>query len=857
MTRTKIDYGIDLGTTNSAISRMQNGEVEIIKALPDRKKETTPSCVSFKKNGTLNVGDSAYLAYKTDSVKALSHNKPLNVFVEFKRTMGTDKKFKVDYSPDFTKEFSSEELSAEILKRLKEYVQDDNINAAVITVPAAFKNNQIDATRRAGKLAGLEHVEVLQEPVAASMAYGLDSAKKDGFWLVFDFGGGTFDAALLKVQSGIMKVIDTEGDNYLGGKNLDYAIVDQLIIPHIQERFAIDEILKDDSKKAEFRSSLKFFAEEIKNNLSFNPSHNIYVDPDDCGLDDEGEEIEIDLTVTQEQLKNVLAPIFQKAIDCSLKLLNRNNLKGSSLDSLILVGGPTLSPTLREMLKKQICQPDTSVDPMTVVSRGAALYASTVELSNEIKEQTRDRTKIQLEIGHETTTVETEEFVTLKIIEDKTKGEIYEKVFAEVKRGDNAWSSGKVEINTIGEVIDVKLNEGKTNVFEVTLYDDKGNLLESEPNSFSIMQGIGGIGQMQTLPYNYGIEIKQKTTGKIVFSQIQGLEKNKSLPATGIKNDLKTQKTIRPSMASDFIKIPLYQGEHEADGTRAIYNDHIYDVIISGEDFPGLLPENSSVDLTISLDKSQDLKVTAYFPYLDFTKEIQIPKDELDSIETSWLSNEIRKAKAAVSQLKNDGNNSDDALLKKAELDLGNIEKTFKNNKNDVDSKQEVLTNLRKTLKTIDELNEKTEWPKLEAELKEDYYRLEKANKELGSEKTTQIVNQIKNQLEEVLRVKDVKLGNVLLEEINTFYFHLTFIYQLIGFIRHHDQNFGSYRWIDSSKARALLNQGLQKIGEGPDVDELQPIVGSLIQLIVEGDTNEPCSSCGVPGCNNKCLIRG
>lgn len=828
MARTKIDYGIDLGTTNSAISRMENGEVRIIKSL-DKQKDTTPSCIAFNPKGTLFVGDKAYDSYRSNSLKSLSNKTPLNAYVEFKRTMGTDKKYHSTY---VNKDFSSEELSAEVLKRLKEYVQDENINAAVITVPAAFKNNQIDATRRAGKLAGFDHVEVLQEPVAASMAYGLDSKKKDGFWLVFDFGGGTFDAALLKVEDGIMKVIDTEGDNYLGGKNLDYAIVDQLIIPHIQERFSIDDLLSDDIKKEEYRSGLKFFAEEIKNNLSFNPSHNIYVDPGECGEDDEGEEIEIDLTVTQEQLKNVLAPIFQKAIDCSLTLIKRNNLQGSSLDSLILVGGPTLSPTLREMLEKQICKPDTSVDPMTVVSKGAALYASTVELSEEIKEQTRDKTKIQLEIGHEASTVETEEFVTLKILEDKTEGEIPDKVFAEIKRGDNAWSSGKVEINTIGEVIDVQLNEGKTNVFGVTLYDDKGNLLESEPNSFSVIQG-SKIGSA-TLPYNIGIEIKQKTTGKIVFTTVKGLEKNQSLPATGTLNGLKTQKQIRPGMESDFIKIPVYQGEHGSEGTRAIYNEHVYDIIISGTDLPALLPENSDVDLTINLDKSQQMTVQAYFPYLDHTSEIEVPTDTVQSVDTKWLSNEIRKAKGAVSELKRDGNHSDDAKLKKAESELEKIEKSFENNKNDVDGKQEVLTNLRKTLKTIDELNETTEWPKLEAELKEEYYRLEKANKELGNEKTTQVVNQIKNQLEEVIKVKDVKLGNVLLEEINSFFVQLTFIYQLIGFIRHHNQNFGSYRWRDPNKARTLLNQGLQKIGESPDVDELHPIVVSLIDLLPE-----------------------
>ena len=829
MARTKIDYGIDLGTTNSAISRMENGEVRIIKSL-DKQKDTTPSCIAFNPKGTLFVGDKAYDSYRSNSLKSLSNKTPLNAYVEFKRTMGTDKKYHSSY---VNKDFSSEELSAEVLKRLKEYVQDENINAAVITVPAAFKNNQIDATRRAGKLAGLDHVEVLQEPVAASMAYGLDSKKKDGFWLVFDFGGGTFDAALLKVEDGIMKVIDTEGDNYLGGKNLDYAIVDQLIIPHIQERFSIDDLLSDDIKKEEYRSGLKFFAEEIKNNLSFNPSHNIYVDPGECGEDDEGEEIEIDLTVTQEQLKNVLAPIFQKAIDCSLTLIKRNNLKGSSLDSLILVGGPTLSPTLREMLEKQICKPDTSVDPMTVVSKGAALYASTRSLPTEIIDKGRTKGKIQIEIGHDGDSVETEEFITLKILEDKTEGEIPDEVFVEIKRGDNAWSSGKVEINAIGEVVEVSIVQGVTNIFEVTLYDSKGNKLESEPTDFKI---IPVKIPPATLPYNIGIEIKQKTTGKIVFTTVKGLEKNQSLPATGTLNGLKTQKQIRPGMDSDFIKIPVYQGEHGSEGTRAIYNEHVYDIIISGTDLPALLPENSDVDLTINLDKSQQMTVQAYFPYLDHTSEIEVPTDTVQSVDTKWLSNEIRKAKGAVSELKRDGNHSDDAKLKKAESELEKIEKSFENNKNDVDGKQEVLTNLRKTLKTIDELNETTEWPKLEAELKEEYYRLEKANKELGNEKTTQVVNQIKNQLEEVIRVKDVKLGNVLLDEINSFFIQLTFIYQLIGFIRQHNQNFGSYRWRDPNKARTLLNQGLQKIGESPDVDELHPIVIAIIDCLYPED---------------------
>ncbi len=822
MARTKIDYGIDLGTTNSAISRMENGEATI-KKLP--QKDTMASCVAYNKKGVL-VGDKAYAAYRSEKEAALSKKVENNAFIEFKRTMGTDKKY---FSSHLGTELSSEELSAEILKSLKSFITDENFSSIVITVPAAFKTNQIDATRRAGKLAGFSHIEVLQEPVAASMAYGLDSNKKDGFWLVFDFGGGTFDAALLKVEEGIMKVIDTEGDNYLGGKNLDFAIVDEIILPHIIENFSIDNIMNDEETKTQYREALKSFAEELKNELSFKEEYNLYKE-DRCGIDDDGEEIEIDVTVSQSDISTALKPVFQKAIDISKKLLERNNLDGTSLDSLILVGGPTFSPVLRKMLEEQICKPDTSADPMTVVSKGAALYASTVDVSEEVREQTRDKTKIQLEIANESATVESELFVPIKILADKTEGKIPEKVFAEFARGDKAWSSEKVEINTIGDIIEVKLKEG-TNVFNVTLYDEKGNMLECEPSSFSVIAGFGGFSEMQTLPYNFGIEIKQKSTGKIVFSQVKGLERNKSFPVVGTRNGLKTQKQIRPGMDSDFIKIPLYQGEHASDGTRAIHNDHVYDVIITGNDLPALLPENSEVELTININKSQEIFVQAFFPYLDHTSEIQVDKDKVQSVETSWLANEIRKAKGSIAELKQDSN-SDNGQIAKVEAELEHIEKSFENNKNDVDGKQEVLTNLRRSLKKIDELSETTEWPKLEETLKEEFYRLEKANNDLGNNTTTQVVNQFRSQLDEVIRAKDVKHGNLLLEEIESFYFKLTMIYQLIAIVRGFDDNFHSLHWKDSNRARTLINNGLQLISQNPNVNDLRPVVVSLYDLL-------------------------
>jgi heat shock protein hsp70 len=829
MARTKVDYGIDLGTTNSAISRIEDGEAVIKKT--DTLKDTMPSCVYINKKKAIQVGDGAYNALKRDKLGAMKNwdDADSNAFIEFKRTIGSDKMYQ---STNLGRELSSEVLSAEVLKTLKSFIKDENINAVVITIPAAFKNNQKEATRQAAKLAGFDHIELLQEPLAAAMAYGLSAENKNGFWLVFDFGGGTFDAALLKVEEGIMKVIDTEGDNYLGGKNLDMAIVDEIILPYIEENYAIDSILEDDTKKQILRNAMKFYAEETKIKLSFNETHNILSDLGDIpGEDDNGEEFELDITVTQEDMQRALSPIFQKAIDLVKKLLQRNNLQGSDLSSLILVGGPTFSPVLCTMLEAQVCKPNTSVDPMTVVSKGAALYASTINISEEVKEKTRDRSKIQLEIGHEASTVETSEYVTLKILKEKTEGKIPAQVFAEITRSDKAWSSGKVAVNEIGEVVEAQLVEGKTNSFDIMLYDDRGNLLECEPKNFTIIQG-SKIGSA-TLAYNFGIEIKKLDTGKICFETIKGLEKNKSTPAVGTRNGLKTQKQIRPGMESDFIRIPLFEGRDGAENTRAFYNDHVRDIRISGADLPALLPQNSDVDLTISIDRSEKITVVAYFPYLDFTHEVTV-ESKVTSIDTEFLENELRKALGSIEELEDKGNNS--PKLAEIKREILALEEEFENNPNDTDTKQKVIEKLREQLKKVDEIESATAWPTLEAELKEEFYRLEKAQKDLGNEQTAQAVNEIKRQLEEVLRAKDEKLGKVLLDEINSLFVKLTFIYQLIGFVEHHNRSFGAFRWSNPQRARQLLNEAQQIIVTNPTVERLHPIVIDLIHMLPDDE---------------------
>jgi molecular chaperone DnaK len=778
------------------------------------------------------VGRTAANVLKNDNTRALKTFEAgkTNTFIEFKRTMGTTHTYE---SSNLERQVSSEELSAEVLKALKTFVKDENIYSIVITVPAKFLNPQNEATMKAAKLAGFKHVQLLQEPVAAATAYGLTAKNKDSFWCVFDFGGGTFDAALVKSEEGILSVKDTDGDNWLGGKNLDEAIVDQLIIPYLQQTYSIDSILEDATKKEILRNAVKPFAEEAKIQLSFKDTHNILSNLGDLPFeDDNGEEPEIDITVTQKDMENVIAPIFQKAIDITKELLKRNNLKGSDLGALILVGGPTFSPILRRMLKEQITDKvDTSVDPMTVVAKGAALFASTITVSDEVKEETRDKTKLQLDIKYEATTVELDEMVNIKVLKEKTVGTFPEKVFVDVVSSDGAWSSGKKQIGEKASIVEVVLNEGQSNSFDVNVYDEAGNKLESQPNQFSILQGIGGLDGMQVLPYHIGIAKYFHAEEKDLFEPVKGLEKSKKVPATGVRNGLKTRSAIRPGMASDIIRIPIYQGDHNAEGTNPVLNNLITEVIISGETFPKLLPEGSDVNITIKVDRSQIMQFSAEFPTIEHTEELKIEIKQTEPPTEEFLTKEISKAKRIAQKV-----NADDVAEK-----LDAFEEQLENEKGSADGKMKILDGLRKELLKLDGAEKSAEYPKVEEELKEAFYELEdliekiKQNADDGNLNISQIeshLEEYRKKVEHIIKEKNIKEAKELTREIGQLDFELrnavTGNAMDVQFLRHINDTFSSYHWKDANKARQLVNQGLQMATNG----NTSGIRNILIQII-------------------------
>ena len=823
MARNKIDYGIDLGTTNSAICRMEKGEPVVIKT--DVLKDTMPSCISVNKKGSIKAGDSAYNTMKQDKRRATKswHKGASNTYVEFKRTMATDTQYPC---ANLNKSFSSEELSAEVLKTLKSFVTDETFYSVVITVPAKFTVNQKTATMEAAKIAGFKHCELLQEPIAASMAYGVSSDEKNGIWMVFDFGGGTFDAALLKVEDGIMHVFDTEGDNYLGGKNLDYAIVDNIIIPYLQEKYAIDGYLQDEEKKEVLRDAMKTYAEDAKNQLSFKDHEDIISNLGDLGEDEDGEEIELDLTLTQAQAFDLMRPYFQKAVDICKNLIQRNNLNGSQITKLILVGGPTHCPLIRQMLKEQVTpNVDTSIDPMTAVATGAALYAST--LNAEVSDDEIKVGTVKLDVSYESTTVEMTEYVPVCL----SDGSAFSSVFVEFVRGDKAWSSGKVEINSNGDVVELNLLEGKANSFNIACYDDKGNMLPCFPNEITIIQG--SVVGAAPLPYNIGIATWNDDKKRGVFRMAKGLEKNKPLPATGVINDLRTTNQLRPGLSSDVLIVPIHQVDDfaEAEGKSASLYEHVADVVITGEDVDTLIPADSLVDVTLKVDSSEQMKLEVHFLSTDFTVEKVLDTGKKHTMVNA--NEEINKGFAEAER--------NIEALSESGIDVNDLQAEFaaiRTDNENTTEKKEVLNHLRELLRKIENLDAGTEWQRVEKELREEFDKLEKAQNDLGNDKSAQMVNQLRTQTDNAIRTKDVKIGREVLEQVNSLFFQLTMIYQCMGIIRYCNERFTSMHWKDSSRARQLVNRGMEQINNNPTTEGLRQITAELLGLMPKEDAD-------------------
>lgn len=355
--------GIDLGTTNSCVAVMEGGEPVVI--TNSEGARTTPSVVSFQANGERLVGQIA---------KRQAITNPEHTIISIKREMGTDHKTHVD-----DKVYSPQEISAMILQKIKadaEAYLGEPVTQAVITVPAYFNDAQRQATKDAGRIAGLEVLRIINEPTAASLAYGLDKTDHSEKIFVYDLGGGTFDVSILELGDGVFEVLSTNGDTHLGGDDFDQKIIDY-IANDFKSQYGID--LRNDKSAVQ---RLKEAAEKAKIELSSSMQTNInlpFITADATGPK------HIDMNLTRAKFNELTHDLVQRSIEPMKKALSDAGLSIGQIDKVILVGGSTRIPAVQEAVKNFTGkEPSKGVNPDECVAMGAAIQAGV--LTGEVKD---------------------------------------------------------------------------------------------------------------------------------------------------------------------------------------------------------------------------------------------------------------------------------------------------------------------------------------------------------------------------------------------------------------------------------------------------------------------------------------
>ncbi len=343
--------GIDLGTTNSCVAVLEGGEPKVI--TNSEGERTTPSVVAFK-NGEEIVGITA---------KHQAVTNPNNTIASIKRKMGTSEKVDID-----GKKYTPEEISAKILMKLKKDAESylgEPVTKAVITVPAYFNDAERQATKNAGKIAGLEVERIVNEPTAAALAYGLDKQDKLQTILVYDLGGGTFDVSILELGDGVFEVKSTSGNNRLGGDDFDKCLMDYMVSEFKKENGI------DLSKDKMAMQRIKDAAEKAKKDLSSMTTTNINLPFLTQNADGP---VHMDMTITRAKFENLCKDLFDSTLDAVRKALKDANLTKNDIDQVVLVGGSSRIPYIQNLIKNELGkEPNKSVNPDEVVAMGAAI----------------------------------------------------------------------------------------------------------------------------------------------------------------------------------------------------------------------------------------------------------------------------------------------------------------------------------------------------------------------------------------------------------------------------------------------------------------------------------------------------
>ena len=601
MADTPLYVGIDLGTTNSAAAVFDGDRVSVVRNA--QGATVTPSVVRLDKQGRVTVGTRARRFLEQD---------PTNTAAEFKRLMGTGKPIEF---PSATTTRTPEQLSAEILKALRQDIADQlgaPIERAVISVPALFELPQSAATSEAARLAGFARVELLQEPIASALAAGW-RADDDGAgtWLVFDLGGGTFDASLLETRDGLLRVVGHDGDNFLGGRDFDWAITE-----HLASRLKVVP-RRNNPEHAGALRALRMAAEDAKIELSRGErAHVTLAQP----LTIDGGEVDVDLELDRATVERLCAPLVDRAVDVCVRLLAAHGLGPGQLARLVLVGGPTVMPMVRARVAARLeAQIAEGHDPMTLVAQGAALYAATAGLDGRAVQAAMPVGR-SVWLQYPAVSSDLTPHVVGKFIGTDPPAKV------KLVRADGAWSSTDATVSPDGTwLTTVSLLPRRASTFQIEARGATGEVVVVSPPALTIVQGL-----------TIGDPPLSRTLGVALASgHVQTyLERGAPLPARRTFTH-HTVETVAKGSSESVLRIPIVQGELSQAhlcrlvGTLDIGGDAVIDTV----------PTGSSVEVTIELDRGGRLAARALVPVIgqmfEHVAHLLVPDAAPDALDAS------------------------------------------------------------------------------------------------------------------------------------------------------------------------------------------------------------------------------
>lgn len=743
MPRATIDFGIDLGTTNSAIAVLKGTKVEVFKN--PLGAEYTPSAVWIDPRTRLHVGQPAKDRIEDDEENAVC---------EFKLLMG------IEHDKVFQrtgKKMKPPELSAWVLKALKRDVQratGEDIRAAVITIPADFDTPQREATKKAAQLAGFVESPLLHEPVAAGLAYGFQSRKDNVYWLVYDLGGGTFDAAVLQIRGGEIRVVNHGGDKRLGGKLFDWEIVEQLLVPALlRERPAWknQDFRRGNPRWRAVYAKLKWWAEIAKIKLSETTSFAIHID--NLAQDDAGRPITFHYDLTRSAVDHLIEPYILRTVNIGRKVLEDAHLTPQSLEKVILVGGPTQGPLLRQMIPDASAglgiPIDFSVDPMTVVARGAAIFAGTQRLPASALPAPPPGTVV-LQLDYKPVGTDTEPMVGGLAIGDAGQsfaGYTVEFVHAHPRA---AWRSGKIELTPDGKFLTSLWAGQGANQYLVELCDPTGRQTPTHPDR--LLYTFGNVFTDPPLTHSIGVAMANNEVD-VFFS------KGTPLPCRQRRRH-RTVKPLRVNEEGDWLTIPIVEGENER---RADRNQLIGQLVIHSAKIKREVPAGNDIEITLEVDTDHLIKARAFVPLLDqeFKAAISYKDYHKRSQNPGQMRQDIDQEKQRLEQARSQARRVRDDRAEQglaridAERMEEQVEQLFQAAAGDPETAAACHERLVDLRSAIDEVEDALEWPNLLEQAEKAHASLREIANNYGTSSDRELTMTLQHELDKMRQARD------------------------------------------------------------------------------------------------------